>query len=166
MPKNARRARRSDESTSCGQAQDLLAHSVSSSDLTAWWNGADAGETLMILDSCHSGAAAGKEFDPDHSGDPGLGQLRYDKGEVHGPNFDSDHSQEFVDVPEQDNILVRIKSSRSLWRWLTRSMISGGPSGQVRQGGSRPRKPTIRDLHFWTIYFPRPAGRRRNSESQ
>jgi hypothetical protein len=104
-----------------------LAHSVSSSDLAAWWNGADAGETLMILDSCHSGAAAGKEFDPDHSGDPGLGQLRYDKGEVHGPNFDSDHSQEFVDVPEQDNILVRIKSSRSLWRWLTRSMISGGP---------------------------------------
>jgi hypothetical protein len=43
-----------------------LAHSVSSSDLAAWWNGVDAGETLMILDSCHSGAAAGKEFDPDH----------------------------------------------------------------------------------------------------
>ena len=34
----------------------------------------------MVLDTCHSGAAAGKEFRPAPLGDPGLGQLSYDKG--------------------------------------------------------------------------------------
>lgn len=69
-----------DESAQCKQTRDLLAHLISSSDLTAWWNGVDAGEMVMILDSCHSGAAPGKEFRPGPLGDPGLGQLSYDKG--------------------------------------------------------------------------------------
>ncbi len=34
----------------------------------------------MILDSCHSGAVPGKEFRPGPLGDPGFGQLSYDKG--------------------------------------------------------------------------------------
>jgi WD40 repeat protein len=71
-----------DQSPTCKQAQDLLMHSVSSSDLTAWWNGVDAGEMVMILDSCHSGAVPGKEFRPAPLGDPGFGQLSYDKGMV------------------------------------------------------------------------------------
>ena len=69
-----------DQSPACKQAQDLLAHSVSSADLASWWTGVDAGEPVMILDSCHSGAAPGKEFRPGPLGDPGLGQLSYDKG--------------------------------------------------------------------------------------
>jgi hypothetical protein len=69
-----------DQSTACMQAEDLLAHSVSSADLTAWWSGVDAGEMVMILDSCHSGAVSGKEFRPGPLGDPGFGQLSYDKG--------------------------------------------------------------------------------------
>jgi hypothetical protein len=68
-----------DQSPTCKQAQDLLAHSVSSADLTSWWSGVDAGELVMILDSCHSGAVPGKEFRPGPLGDPGFGQLSYDK---------------------------------------------------------------------------------------
>jgi hypothetical protein len=33
----------------------------------------------MVLDSCHSGALPGKEFRPGPLGDPGFGQLSYDK---------------------------------------------------------------------------------------
>lgn len=34
----------------------------------------------MILDSCHSAAVPGRNFRPGPLGDPGLGQLAYDKG--------------------------------------------------------------------------------------
>lgn len=71
-----------DPSDSCQQAHDLLQHSVSSGDLTAWWNGVDAGQMVMILDTCHSGAVPGKEFRPGPLGDPGFGQLSYDKGMI------------------------------------------------------------------------------------
>jgi WD40 repeat protein len=71
-----------DPSDSCKQARDLLQHSVSSGDLTAWWNGVDAGQMIMILDTCHSGAIPGKEFRPAPLGDPGFGQLSYDKGMI------------------------------------------------------------------------------------
>jgi hypothetical protein len=64
----------------CDQPRDILAHSISSGDLAAWWNGVDAGQMVMILDSCHSGAVPGKEFRPGPLGDPGFGQLSYDKG--------------------------------------------------------------------------------------
>jgi hypothetical protein len=59
-----------------------MQHSVSSGDLTAWWNGIDAGQMVMILDTCHSGAVQGKEFRPAPLGDPGFGQLSYDKGMI------------------------------------------------------------------------------------
>jgi WD40 repeat protein len=71
-----------DRSLGCAQAKDLLNHSVSSFDLAAWWTGVDAGEMVMILDSCHSGAVPGSEFRPGPLGDPGFGQLSYDKGMV------------------------------------------------------------------------------------
>ena len=70
------------ESDSCSKAQDLLRRSVSSGDLEAWWNAIDAGEMVMILDSCHSGAVPGRMFRPGPLGDPGFGQLSYDKGMV------------------------------------------------------------------------------------
>jgi hypothetical protein len=40
----------------------------------------DAGEMVMVLDSCHSGAVPGRGFRPGPLGDPGFGQLSYDKG--------------------------------------------------------------------------------------
>jgi WD40 repeat protein len=64
----------------CSGPRDLLAHSISSSEMAAWWNGVDATEMVMILDSCHSGAVPGKGFRPAPLGDPGFGQLSYDKG--------------------------------------------------------------------------------------
>ena len=71
-----------DLSDPCKQAHSLLQHSVSSGDLTAWWNGVDAGQMVMILDTCHSGAVPGREFRPGPLGDPGFGQLSYDKGMI------------------------------------------------------------------------------------
>jgi hypothetical protein len=68
-----------DHSQMCKDSEFFLHSSISSGDLAAWWHGVDAGEVVMILDSCHSGAAAGKEFRPGPLGDPGLGQLSYDK---------------------------------------------------------------------------------------
>jgi hypothetical protein len=71
---------KNEESPACRQAQTFLGHSVSSADLAAWWRGIDAGEAVMILDSCHAGAAPGQAFRPAPLGDAGLGQLSYDKG--------------------------------------------------------------------------------------
>jgi hypothetical protein len=64
----------------CDRPRDILAHSISSGDLAAWWNCVDAGKMIMILDSCHSGAVPGRDFRPGPLGDPGFGQLSYDKG--------------------------------------------------------------------------------------
>ena len=66
-------------SAGCHDADAFLRHSISSADLFAWWQGVDAGESILILDSCHSGAAPGRAFRPAPLGDPGFGQLSYDK---------------------------------------------------------------------------------------
>ena len=59
---------------------DLLTHSISTEELTDWLTGVDAGEFIMILDTCQSGAAlGGGSFKPGPMGDKGLGQLAYDK---------------------------------------------------------------------------------------
>jgi WD40 repeat protein len=64
----------------CYDAQDFLHHSISSDDLSLWWRNVDAGDMIMILDSCHSGAIPGYGFRPGPLGDRGFGQLSYDKG--------------------------------------------------------------------------------------
>lgn len=54
---------------------------ISAGQLTEWLRPVDAGETAIIIDACHSAAsvqAAG--FKPAPLGDPGLGQLAFDKG--------------------------------------------------------------------------------------
>jgi WD40 repeat protein len=66
--------------TYCATAQEFLDRSISSDDLSSWWQGVDAGEMVMILDSCHSAAVPGQGFRPGPLGDPGFGQLSYDKG--------------------------------------------------------------------------------------
>jgi len=73
-------AHRDDHSAKCVAAQSFLNHSISSDDLAAWWRDVDAGEMVMILDSCHSAAVPGRTFRPGPLGDPGFGQLSYDKG--------------------------------------------------------------------------------------
>ena len=58
-----------------------LASLVSSAELTAWLRGVDAGEMAMIIDACHSAASVTADgFRPGPMGDPGLGQLAFDKG--------------------------------------------------------------------------------------
>jgi uncharacterized caspase-like protein len=53
---------------------------ISSLDIASWMRDVDAGEVILLLDACHSGAATGVDFRPGPMGDPGLGQLAYDKG--------------------------------------------------------------------------------------
>jgi WD40 repeat protein len=64
----------------CQKAVAFLHQTISSQDFSSWWSGVDAGEMVMILDSCHSAALPGREFRPGPLGDPGFGQLSYDKG--------------------------------------------------------------------------------------
>jgi WD40 repeat protein len=68
-----------DQSRACAAAEQFLARTISSDELASWWQGVDAGEMVMVLDSCHSGAAPGKDFRPGPLGDRGFGQLSYDK---------------------------------------------------------------------------------------
>jgi WD40 repeat protein len=69
-----------ERSQRCQAAREFLDRSISSEDLADWWMGIDAGEMVMILDSCHSAAVPGREFRPGPLGDRGFGQLAYDKG--------------------------------------------------------------------------------------
>ena len=49
--------------------------------LTMWLRAIQAGEIAFIIDACHSGAAVDTpDFKPGPMGDPGLGQLAFDKG--------------------------------------------------------------------------------------
>jgi hypothetical protein len=54
---------------------------IDADDLTMWLRAIKAGEIAFIIDACHSGAAVNSpDFKPGPMGDPGLGQLAYDKG--------------------------------------------------------------------------------------
>ncbi|TRW15247.1 caspase family protein [Glacieibacterium frigidum] len=54
---------------------------ISSVELTAWLRQLDAGEIAMVIDACHSAASVDAGgFKPGPMGDPGLGQLAFDKG--------------------------------------------------------------------------------------
>ena len=62
---------------------DLLAHSISSDDLSTWLKPIDAGEIVLIVDACHAASAIeSKGFKPGPLGSRGFGQLAYDKGMV------------------------------------------------------------------------------------
>lgn len=68
-----------DFSENAEKVRAFLEHSISSDELAQWWKDIDAGEMMMILDSCHSAAVPGREFRPGPLGDRGFGQLSYDK---------------------------------------------------------------------------------------
>lgn len=54
---------------------------ISSDELTDWLRDLDAGELALIIDACHSAASVDTgDFKPAPIGDPGLGQLAFDKG--------------------------------------------------------------------------------------
>jgi len=60
---------------------DFLAQCISSGELAAWMRAIDAGAMILIVDACKSAAMVkADEFKPGPMGDPGLGQLAYDKG--------------------------------------------------------------------------------------
>jgi len=68
-----------DRTPACEKTKAFLEHTISSQEFSRWWSGVDAGEMVMILDSCHSAAVPGREFRPGPLGDAGFGQLSYDK---------------------------------------------------------------------------------------
>jgi hypothetical protein len=54
---------------------------IDANTLTMWLRATRAGEIAFIIDACHSGAAVNTpDFKPGPMGDPGLGQLAFDKG--------------------------------------------------------------------------------------
>jgi WD40 repeat protein len=58
---------------------EILQHSISSDELTAWLRYVDAGQMVIIIDACQSAATVGSGFKPGPMGSRGLGQLAYDK---------------------------------------------------------------------------------------
>ncbi len=58
-----------------------LATLMSSYELTTWARRVEAGDMTFIIDACHSAASVAQTgWKPGPMGDPGLGQLAYDKG--------------------------------------------------------------------------------------
>lgn len=61
--------------------QQRRTRAISNDELSAWLQGLDAIDLVMIVDACHSAASVqSKEFKPGPMGSRGLGQLAYDKG--------------------------------------------------------------------------------------
>jgi WD40 repeat protein len=105
-----------------GSGQSLLAHCISSEELSLWLRDVDAGDIVMILDTCYSGAAPGAEFKPGPMGSRGLGQLAYDKG------------MRVLAATQSDN--VALGSGESLGGLLTTALIRDGlQKGRAAQGG-------------------------------
>ena len=60
---------------------DFLRHWISSDELQGWLRDVDAGDLVMIVDTCHSASTVEEPgFKPGPMGSRGLGQLAYDKG--------------------------------------------------------------------------------------
>ena len=62
-----------------GTGPGWLKSCISATELSSWLRDLDAGEIVMILDTCHAGASTGKAFKPAPLGNRGLGQLAYNK---------------------------------------------------------------------------------------
>lgn len=60
---------------------EVLARAVSSAELSQWLRGVDAGQVVLVIDACESGASVQSEgFKPGPMGSRSLGQMAYDKG--------------------------------------------------------------------------------------
>lgn len=71
---------KAEQSARCAAARSFLDQSISGDELTLWLRSVDAGEMLLILDSCYSATLSGRDFKPGPLGDGSFGQLAYDKG--------------------------------------------------------------------------------------
>ncbi|WP_017667676.1 caspase family protein [Sandarakinorhabdus sp. AAP62] len=70
----------SDASWPLNSTGPALETTVTADDLTVWLRYINAGDIAFIIDACHSGAAVDTpDFKPGPMGDPGLGQLAFDK---------------------------------------------------------------------------------------
>ncbi len=70
-----------DVGSGLARVADAQSQCISSGELSAWLRGIDAGETMLVVDACHSAAAIEEPgFKPGPLGNRGLGQLAYDKG--------------------------------------------------------------------------------------
>jgi WD40 repeat protein/uncharacterized caspase-like protein len=111
-----------------GAGAELMRHRISSGELSLWLRDVDAGEIVMILDACHSGAATGPDFKPGPMGSRGLGQMAYDKG------------MRLLAGTQADN--VALGSGESLNGLLTTALVRDGlekggaaADGRVRMKG-------------------------------
>lgn len=63
-----------------GVFSKIIERSISSNELSLWVRDLDAGEFLLVLDACYSGAFIEKGFKPGPMTSRGVGQLAYTKG--------------------------------------------------------------------------------------
>jgi hypothetical protein len=62
-------------------APESLVNFISSDELSEWVRDIDAGELVLVVDTCHSAGAVDEPgFKPGPMGSRGMGQLAYDKG--------------------------------------------------------------------------------------
>ncbi len=62
-------------------SSELLKRCISSEEMSYWLRNVDAGELVLIVDTCHAAATVDQPgFKPGPMGSRGLGQLAYDKG--------------------------------------------------------------------------------------
>jgi WD40 repeat protein len=116
----------SEQSGSCQAAQDFLHHTISSDELTEGLQGIDAGQMVLILDSCHSAAVSGPNFKPGPMGDASFGQLSYDKGML---------------------VLAATQAENVAWGTLEledKSLLTYALTNQHQGGGAQPF-----DLRLW-----------------
>lgn len=70
-----------DPMSECESEKNFIERAISTEDLTVWWRGVDAGQIVMILDSCHSGSIVpDNNFKPGPWGDRNFARLAYNKG--------------------------------------------------------------------------------------
>jgi WD40 repeat protein len=60
--------------------EEVKKRCISNGDLSYWLSDVDAGDLVLIVDACHSGAVPGEGFKPGPMTSRGMGQLAYDKG--------------------------------------------------------------------------------------
>jgi WD40 repeat protein len=66
--------------TDCQAERTFIKNAISTPDLTLWWQGVDAGQIVMVLDSCYSATVVREnDFKAGPLGDNSFAQLSYDK---------------------------------------------------------------------------------------
>jgi hypothetical protein len=99
---------------------------ISAADLTVWLGFMQASEIAFIIDACHSAASvATPDFKPGPMGDPGLGQLAFDKG------------LRILAATQSDDVALEISSLKQgmLTAALGEGLTPGGGPADIDQDG-------------------------------